>query len=60
MKAGAAKVASMRQQVAAGIKTTFASHFTHRVSLADALDPAAIAIYGRRATGQKYLIEPQS
>ena len=60
MKAGAAKVASMRQQVAAGIKTTFASHFTDRVSLAGALDPAAIAIYGRRATGQKYLIEPQS
>jgi len=60
MKAGVAKVASMRQQVAAGIKTTFASHFTDRVSLAGALDPAAIAIYGRRATGQKYLIEPQT
>jgi NADPH:quinone reductase-like Zn-dependent oxidoreductase len=59
MKAGAAKVAFMRQQVAAGITTTFASHFTDRVSLAGALDPAAIAIYGRRATGQKYLIEPQ-
>jgi NADPH:quinone reductase len=60
MKAGAEKVASMREQVAAGIKTTFASHFTDRVSLAGALDPAAIAIYGRRATGQKYLIEPQA
>jgi NADPH:quinone reductase-like Zn-dependent oxidoreductase len=60
MKAGAAKVASMRRRVAAGIKTTFASHFTDRVNLAGALDPAAIAIYGRRATGQKYLIEPQN
>jgi NADPH:quinone reductase-like Zn-dependent oxidoreductase len=60
MKVGAAKVASMRQQVADGIKTTFVSHFTDRVSLAGALDPAAIAVYGRRATGQKYLVEPQA
>jgi NADPH:quinone reductase-like Zn-dependent oxidoreductase len=60
MKAGGAKVASMREQVAAGIKTTFASRFTDRVSLAGALDPAAIAVYGRQATGQKYLIEPQN
>jgi len=59
LKAGADKIASMRQQVAAGITTTFASHFTDRVSLAGALDPTAISIYGRRATGQKYLVEPQ-
>ena len=49
----------MRQQVEAEIKTTFGSHFIDRVSLAGALDPEVIAIYGRRATGQKYLIEPQ-
>jgi NADPH2:quinone reductase len=60
MKAGAAKVAMMRERVAAGIKTTFASNFTDRVSLAGALDPAAIAVYGRQATGQKYLVEPQA
>ena len=60
MKAGAAKVASMRERVSAGIKTTFASQFTDRLSLSDALDPTAIAVYGRQATGQKYLIEPQA
>jgi NADPH:quinone reductase-like Zn-dependent oxidoreductase len=60
MKVGAAKIATMREQVTAGITTTFASRFTDRVSLAGALDPAAIATYGRRATGQKYLIEPQA
>jgi NADPH:quinone reductase len=59
-KAGAAKLISMRERVSAGIKTTFASRFTDRVSLARALDPAAIAVYGRQATGQKYLIEPQT
>lgn len=60
MKAGPAKVASMRERVSAGIRTTFASEFTDRLSLSDALDPAAIAVYGRQATGQKYLIEPQA
>lgn len=60
MKAGFAKVAAMREQVASGITTTFASRFTDRVSLAGALDPKAIATYGRQATGQKYLIEPQA
>ena len=60
MKAGATQVASMRERVAAGIKTTFASRFTDRVSLSGALDPAAIAVYGRQATGQKYLVEPQA
>ena len=57
-KTGLANLVSMRDRVAAGIKTTFASRFTDRVSLAGALEPAAIAVYGRQATGQKYLVEP--
>jgi hypothetical protein len=57
-KAGPATFADMRRRVAAGIRTTFASRFTDTVSLAGALDPAAIAVYGRQATGQKYLIAP--
>jgi NADPH2:quinone reductase len=57
-KAGPQKVDSMRQRVAAGLTTTFASQFTDEVSLAGALRLDAIAVYSRHATGQKYLITP--
>lgn len=50
---------AMRKRVAAEIKTTFASHYTHEVSLAGALQLDAIAAYGKMATGEKYLIKPQ-
>jgi len=49
----------MRARVAAEIKTTFASHYTREVSLAEALSPEAIAVYGKQATGEKYLLRPQ-
>lgn len=48
----------LKQRVAADLKTTFASHFAGELSLADALHPDWIAVYGRRATGSKYLINP--
>jgi NADPH2:quinone reductase len=48
----------LRQRVAAEIKTTFASHYTKTVSLAEALSLDEIAVYGQQATGQKYLINP--
>jgi NADPH2:quinone reductase len=57
-KVGPEKLQSMRERVAAGITTTFASRYTATVSLAGALDLGAIAVYGRQATGQKYLITP--
>jgi NADPH2:quinone reductase len=37
---------------------TFASHYAHEVSLAGALQMEAIAVYGKRSTGAKYLINP--
>jgi hypothetical protein len=40
------------------LKTTFASHYTKVVSLQEALDPANIAAYAKRATGEKFLINP--
>ena len=40
------------------IKTTFASRYTKEVSLAEALQPEEIAVYGKQATGEKYLINP--
>jgi hypothetical protein len=30
------------------------------VSLAQVLSPEAMAVYGKQATGEKFLIEPQS
>lgn len=48
----------LRERVAAEIKTTFASRYTKEVSLAEALSLDAISVYGRQATGEKYLINP--
>ncbi|MEM6544522.1 MAG: zinc-binding dehydrogenase [Pseudomonadota bacterium] len=57
-KAGGEVMGRMRARVAAEIDTTFASHYSERVSLAGALTPEAMAVYGKQATGAKYLIEP--
>ena len=48
----------LRQRVADEVTTTFASHYTREVSLAEALDLEHIEVYNRRATGEKYLINP--
>jgi NADPH2:quinone reductase len=57
-KAGPATIAEMRERVAAGITTTFASSYAGRLSLVEALQPDAVAAYARMATGSKYLIAP--
>jgi NADPH2:quinone reductase len=57
-KAGPARAQELRERVAAEIKTTFASTYTKEVSLREALQLEHIAVYGRRATGTKYLINP--
>lgn len=59
-KAGPETVARLKQRVAAELKTTFASHYTKEVSLAEALTLDAIAAYGKRSTGEKYLINPSN
>ena len=58
IKIGAAESEKLRQRVAAEVKTTFASSYTSEVSLAEALTLDAIAVYGKQATGEKYLINP--
>lgn len=58
-KAGMEEVMRMRAKVAAEIRTTFASSYSNRISLEDAVQPATISAYNRRATGEKYLILPQ-
>src|SRR5471032_1164826 len=57
-KIGAADGMRLRQRVIDELKTTFASHYTQVVSLQEALQPQNIAAYGKRATGEKYLINP--
>ncbi len=56
---GAATEARLRARVAAELKTTFASHYTAEISLAEALRPETMRAYCRRATGEKFLIVPQ-
>lgn len=58
MKQGAEGVQRLRQRVADELKTTFASHYTAEISLAEALQPEVIANYKKMTTGEKYLINP--
>jgi NADPH:quinone reductase-like Zn-dependent oxidoreductase len=48
----------LRERVVSELKTTFASHYTRTVSLAEALQLPNIAAYSKRATGEKFLIDP--
>ena len=57
-KVGPEAARKLREHVAREIKTTFASTYTREVSLAEALQPGEIAVYGKQATGEKYLINP--
>ena len=57
-KIGTEAAQTMRNRVAAEIKTTFASSYSKEISLQEALQPESIVIYGQRATGTKYLINP--
>jgi len=58
MKISAADRQRLRERVASELKTTFASHYTKVVSLSEALDLANLAEYAKRATGEKFLINP--
>ena len=59
-KAGIPKMMEMRARVAAGLKTTFASHYSREISLSEALSVQSITEYARQATGEKFLINPQT
>jgi len=58
MKVGPAEGQKLRERVAREIKTTFASHYSHVISLDEALKPDVIAAYNKKSTGDKYLIAP--
>jgi len=57
-KIGPAEIGRLRQRVASELKTTFASHYTKVVSLQETLQLANIAVYNKRSTGEKFLIDP--
>ena len=57
-KIGPDAVARLKQRVADELKTTFASRYAREVSLAEMLQPGMIEVYARRATGEKFLLNP--
>lgn len=57
-KLGSAKLLELKARVAAELKTTFASHYAKEISLVEVLSLEAIAAYGARTTGTKYLMNP--
>lgn len=57
-QAGPAVVAGMRERVMRDLTTTFASHYSNRVSLQGMLTNEAVSRYTARRTGEKYLVLP--
>lgn len=57
-KIGPGETEKLRQRVARELTTTFASHYTREIGLAEALDLETLRAYNRKATGEKYLITP--
>ncbi len=53
-----AVVGRMRQRVVDEMTTTFASHYTARITLEQLLDPQTVAAFARKSTGAKYLLTP--
>ena len=48
----------MRKRVFDELTTTFATRYTRRIGLAEALEPEVLRAYERKATGEKFLIDP--
>jgi NADPH:quinone reductase len=57
-KIGPEAAQRLRERVAAELKTTFASHYAAELSLAEVLQLDKLSLYSKRATGKKYLINP--
>ncbi|MVW79433.1 zinc-binding dehydrogenase [Bordetella sp. 02P26C-1] len=51
-------VQGLRQRVVRELTTTFASHYTRTVGLAEILRPDVLRAIERKATGEKFLIDP--
>jgi NADPH2:quinone reductase len=55
---GAEGVGRLNRRLADELKTTFASSYKRVIGLAEALQPDVLRSYERKATGEKYLIDP--
>ena len=55
---GGEAIGRMRARVLAEATTTFASSYAQTIGLRDVLDPDVLAVFARRSTGAKYLIDP--
>jgi NADPH2:quinone reductase len=58
MRIGPQATERMRARVLAGLTTTFASRYTREISLAEALQRDTLLAYSRKATGEKFLLNP--
>lgn len=58
-KVGPKRAQELRERVADEIHTTFASHYSKEIGLTGMLDLDNARGYGRMATGEKYLVNPQ-
>lgn len=54
---GPERLAQLKQQVAQGLDTVFASHYAQTFTLAQALTPEAVTAYTRLGSGEKALLE---
>ena len=59
-KVGQERFGELRKRVADEIDTTFKSNYTKTISLEEALNRENILAYTKQATGEKYLIQPNS
>jgi NADPH:quinone reductase-like Zn-dependent oxidoreductase len=57
-RAGMETLGAMRQRILSELTTTFASLYTRTIGLAEALQPDVLRAYERKATGEKFLIDP--
>jgi hypothetical protein len=57
-KAGAETVTRMRKRVFDELTTTFATRYTRTIGLREALEPEQLRAYERKATGEKFLVNP--
>ncbi|VVQ16748.1 hypothetical protein PS914_05904 [Pseudomonas fluorescens] len=57
-KIGSVAAKRMQQRVITELKTTFASHYSGEISLAEVLRLDPVIAYTRRSTGEKYLVSP--
>lgn len=55
---GQERASELRARVTAELKTTFASKYSQVLSLQDVLQADMVVAYTKRATGEKYLINP--